>query len=117
MKTETGLYTIIYIRIKPNLEYPFSVRDKNVTSLDHPSAKVLGATHQVQIDCLYYSKGYPRGPWPDIAAVLMTLLASKDVKKVWYGFDQYPQVINAAEVNAISAHYMAHGYQLSHSAT
>lgn len=35
----------------------------------------------------YYEVGYERGPWPDIAAVIMHLLAAANVDVVWYDGD------------------------------
>lgn len=58
--------------------------------------------------CRYYAQGYERGPWPALAAVLMTLIACPDVEKVWYGHDSddCPFPVDAEIVNAISLHYM-----------
>ena len=43
-----------------------------------------GSTHEVDQVWRYYGPGYERGPWPRIAAVLLTLMASEDVETVWY---------------------------------
>lgn len=44
-------------------------------------------THEVRTDQRYYGPSYPRGCWPKLSEILMTLLASPCVDKVWYGGD------------------------------
>lgn len=86
------------------------IDDKTLYKATYNGESLAEATHKVCCGCLrYYGKGYERGPWPSLAAVLMELLASEDVEKVWYGIDDDPPEIDAAEVAAISVHYMTHG--------
>lgn len=49
----------------------------------------LPAGAQFDIDGLgrYWAPFYERGHWPNICAVLMTLLTAKNVAAVWYGGD------------------------------
>jgi hypothetical protein len=70
-----------------------------------------GSTHSVDQLWRYYGPGYERGPWPHIAAVLMTLHASPDVEAVWYygdcedGCEPFtPQL-----VQKFTDHYMSNG--------
>jgi len=77
---------------------------------DHP------ATHEINADLSrYYGPGYERGPWPMICGVIMSLMASSNVKRVWY-FGDHSYMDQCAndhltieKVNEISAHYMANG--------
>jgi len=59
----------------------------------------------------YYSPDYARGPWPMIAATLMTLLAHPNVETVWYfgDTDGYGHPITADIVLEYSAFYMQNG--------
>ncbi len=41
----------------------------------------------VNVPWRYYGKNYARGPWPDIAAILMLLLSSEEIEKVFYDGD------------------------------
>lgn len=70
-----------------------------------------GATHEINQSCRYYSKDYERGPWPIIAAALMTLKAAPNVESVWYFGDSRDgsAPITNDEINEISAHYMTNG--------
>lgn len=75
--------------------------------------KQLGYTHEVWSGARYYGIGYERGPWPVICGVLMSLLASPNVKRVLYFGDNRDmegvEQLTAEEVIRISAHYMKHG--------
>jgi len=70
-----------------------------------------GSTHEVYQVWRYYSLHYERGPWPKIAAVLMSLLACRNVDTVWYGSDGQDGVtpVSPQKVLEISAHYMKFG--------
>lgn len=70
-----------------------------------------GATHEIDQFWRYYGPGYERGPWPDIAAVLMALHASPDVETVWYFGDcsDGDAPFTPQRVQEFSAHYMAEG--------
>jgi hypothetical protein len=73
----------------------------------------LGMTHRVWCGVRYYGISYDRGPWPDICAVLMSLFATRDVKRIWYfGDDQDADTavpITIDDVLRISRHYMSRG--------
>lgn len=50
----------------------------------------VGATHEVRIidwNDRYYSPDYARGNWPILCAILLALLSSREVFRVWYGND------------------------------
>jgi hypothetical protein len=72
-----------------------------------------GATHEVRQHWRYYGPGHERGPWPLIAAALMTLHASADVETVWYygdcesGEDPFPP----QQVQEFTAHYIRVGHR------
>lgn len=74
------------------------------------------ATHTVDNGFRYYGIGYERGPWPKICGILMSLFASKNVKRVWYFGDNLPCLtdnninpITVEDVLEISRHYMTYG--------
>lgn len=73
--------------------------------------ETCGATHQVSTYARYYGKGYERGPWGDICAVLMLLHASPDVEKVWYSGDcvDVAEEFTPEKVLELSEHYMKFG--------
>lgn len=51
-------------------------------------------THNISSLVRLYDFGYERGHWPEIAEVLMELLADPNISKVWYGGDGgYPEDI------------------------
>lgn len=73
----------------------------------------FGMTHQIDTSVRYYGLYYERGPWPYICAVLMSLFASTNVKRVWYFGDSQDLdtvvPITREDVLAVSMHYMQHG--------
>ena len=70
-----------------------------------------GSTHEVDQVWRYYGVSYERGPWPKIAAVLMSLHASRNVSAVWYGNDGNDGVgpCSRQKVLELTAHYMKFG--------
>lgn len=36
---------------------------------------------------LFWMPEYPKGPWPEISAILLSLLGHKNIEQVWYGSD------------------------------
>lgn len=75
-----------------------------------------GATHQIRSFFRYYGQHYERGQWPQICAVLMTLMASPDVGRVYYGGDssEYLELMTPESINRISTFYMKHGTRPYH---
>lgn len=72
------------------------------------------ATHQLETVERLYEEGYERGSWPIICAAVMTLLATENVERVWYGDDQsIPAELTQARVLELCAHYMTHGHRPS----
>ena len=73
----------------------------------------FGMTHEVWTGDRYYGPHYERGPWPSLCAVLMSLFASTNVRRVWYFGDNQDLAhvvpITRDEVLSISMHYMTHG--------
>ena len=76
-------------------------------------AREAGATHKVVSFAHYYGIHYTRGSWPNICAVLMSLFASSNVKRVWYFGDssmiEEALPISQETVLRISRYYMTHG--------
>lgn len=56
----------------------------------------------------YYGPGYERGPWPEIAAYLLTLLADKDVEAVGYGGDSgdHREPVTLEWLTQMNLHYI-----------
>lgn len=72
------------------------------------------ATHELYSGVRYYGEHYERGPWPQICAALMQLVASPNVGKVWYtGYysdgraSTHPITID--DILTLSRHYMLNG--------
>lgn len=71
-----------------------------------------GATHRIETMARYYGEGYERGPWGEIASVLMLLHACPSVKRVWYGGDDHSVALPECppeRVLELCAHFMRHG--------
>lgn len=70
-----------------------------------------GATHFVDTLCRLYDFNYERGPWCLFSGLLMQLVASPNVGRVWYFGDHVDPIapITPENVLALSKHYMAHG--------
>ena len=70
-----------------------------------------GCTHAVNQEWRYYGPGYERGPWPRIAAILMTLMASEDVETVWYYGDcsDGDEPFTPSRLEQYNNHYIANG--------
>lgn len=77
---------------------------------DYIASEYPEATHEVDQGFRYYSPGYERGPWPLIASVLMSLLATPGVRQVWYGSDcNRADPITPDRVVEITEYYMLNG--------
>lgn len=80
-----GVDAEIYFRAKDGFEMiePLSYEEASAYRKAHQPL----ATHEIETSQRYYDFGYERGPWPEIAGILMILLASPDVEMVWYHGD------------------------------
>lgn len=64
----------------------------------------------------YYGVGYERGPWPDIAALLLQLLINPDIEGVWYygdhtsAHEQY-HFVTVDTINKMNRHYVSVGHE------
>lgn len=70
-----------------------------------------GAAFQIRTGDRYYGPGYERGPWPQIASVLMWLLLNYPNGKVWYGGDS-GDTLPQATIETIAEtwkHWAEHG--------
>lgn len=66
-----------------------------------------GATHELDLGGRYWSPDSRRGDWPDLCAILMALIADKDVEAVWYGHDcNWHTEVTPALILEYSAAYM-----------
>lgn len=70
-----------------------------------------GSTHEVAQPWRYYGPEYERGPWPKIAAVLLTLMASEDVETVWYYGDceDLDDPFTLSRLEQYNKHYVENG--------
>jgi hypothetical protein len=70
-----------------------------------------GSTHEVEQRWRYYGPGYERGPWPLIAATLMSLMASEDVETVWYYGDcsDGDEAFTTERMEQYNRHYIKNG--------
>lgn len=89
----------------PRVPYPYLDRVTGSLARRHPKANyqlVLGGT-------AFYDEGSPRGPWPWLAGMLMALLGSPGVRRVWYGHDADEKLplVSANDVLRITAFYFA----------
>jgi hypothetical protein len=64
------------------------------------------ATHVVDVGERYWSPDYPRGSWPYIASVLMPLLRSDQIEKVWYGNETGSEEMTVELLNEYTAEYV-----------
>ena len=73
--------------------------------------EIEGATHCISTLVRYYGKGYERGPFHIICAVLMLLHESDDVETVWYGNDDYvsSEPFTKEDTSNLALHFMNNG--------
>lgn len=107
-----GVDAMLFFKVKtgaaePDFSFPGGYEAKPVASSYVPD----GATHEVDTYSRYYGKGYERGHWPAICAVLLELHAHEDVERVWYGGDSSDEVevCTPETVLELSRHYMDFG--------
>jgi hypothetical protein len=72
------------------------------------SGYFAGYTHELSSLTRYYGPGYERGPWPDIAATLLELLADENIEDVGYGgdSDEYVEPVTLAWLTQMNLHYI-----------
>ena len=65
-------------------------------------------THTLRSLTRYYGPSYERGPWPEIAAYLLTLMADPNIETVWYGHDcdEYKAVVTLEWLTQMNLHYV-----------
>ena len=86
----------------PHLLEPYDIYDAV------PGCAAPGATHTVGGLGRYWSPEYRNGSWPQLAMILLTLLGSGVVKRVWYYSDcsEEPLPLTAARLRRYSDQYM-----------
>lgn len=100
-----GIDVEIAIRAKPGYEPPSPKWiDGTVSACDY----LDGYTHEVSSCTRYYGPYYERGPWPDIAAYLLTLLADQNIEEVGYGGDSNDsrEPVTFAWLTQMNLHYI-----------
>lgn len=80
---------------------------------EYEEARNAGATHRIYTLVRWYGIGYERGYWPQICGVLMGLMASANVKRVWYFGDSQSiedaEPLSIKKILALSEYYMLNG--------
>jgi len=115
-----GQDVVIYFKIKdqrkPILEWDFLPGDYEIQDLseDDDGYKITpweDATHRVDTNSRFYGIGYERGSWHEICGVLMLILSSKNVEKVWYGSDAEisKEVFTVNDLLDLCKYYIKHG--------
>lgn len=106
MGMDVELYFELLYGDAPSVPY---MRGLSEVRLAHPE----GATHQIYDGTRYYGIGYERGPWPQIAADLLTLMSAENVGRVWYLEDSsesgYMLPLTIEDFERINRHYIEHG--------
>lgn len=89
--------------------------DFNVVACAHDDWDV-DATHEIDNWARYYGPGYERGPWPTIAAALLTLYAAPNVVAVYYFPDskRAGETFSLDDLAKFNAHYAKHGTRPYH---
>lgn len=81
-----GVNIELYFKALPNSRW-----DKAKTTLGdvqpNDDEEFTEPTHYISSLTRLYDFYYERGPWPEIAAIIMELLADPKVTKVWYDGD------------------------------
>lgn len=70
-----------------------------------------GYTHELSSCTRYYGPKYERGPWPDICAYLLTLLADPKVEAIGYGgdSDDHREPVTLEWLTQMNLHYIDNG--------
>jgi hypothetical protein len=120
-----GVDALIYIHTTdgqdPSIEFGLPPGVESVRRCDNDDflADAIGEhcgvrpTHEVRTGWRHYGPGYERGPWPDIAAVLMRLMQAPNVDIVWYDGDSGWELarMDASRLLEITTHWLANGTQ------
>lgn len=103
-----GIDACIEFKVREGAEVPDLYFPEGVT-VEPAHYTDMGATHEVSTCWRYYGAGYERGPWPEIAAILMKLLASDAVETVWYFGDcsDAGPPFTVGDLFALTLHYIA----------
>jgi hypothetical protein len=100
-----GIDVKIAMRAKPGYAPPDPKWiDGNVSDCTY----LDGYTHELSSMTRYYGRGYERGPWPDIAAYLIQLMADPNVEAVGYGgdSDDYREPVTLEWLTQMNLHYI-----------
>ncbi len=106
-----GIDAYIFFKLRDGAEVPKICLPPGVDIVVADIGREIDATHEVDIAYRYWSPDYPRGPWPALAMILMSLLTDTDVEKVWYlndsvGWDATSRPFTPLELLAFTAAYL-----------
>ena len=100
-----GIDVEIVMRVKPgHTPHDPAHIDGTVSESDY----IPGYTHELSSCTRYYGPGYERGPWPQISAYLLELLADPNIEAVGYGSDSsdYREPVNLEWLTQMNLHYI-----------
>lgn len=100
-----GIDVEIAIRAKTGYEPP---SPNHIDGTVVECAYLDGYTHEVSSATRYYGRGYERGPWPEIAAYLLTLMADQNVEAIGYGGDasDHRETVTLEWLTQMNLHYI-----------
>lgn len=103
-----GIDVRIAFRLAPGASVPKMAWSDQEHLVDYGDL-IEEATHELASFRRYYSPGYARGGWPQICAILLDLMASDGVEKVWYGGDSDVGLTECtlAFINEMNAYWIA----------
>lgn len=100
-----GIDVKIAIRAKPGYTPPDpNGIDGTVSECTH----LDGYTHELSSLTRYYGPYYERGPWPEIAAYLLVLLADRNIEAIGYGgdSDDHREPVTLEWLTQMNLHYI-----------
>lgn len=100
-----GIDVEIIMRAKPGYDPPNPVHIDGVVSA---STYFDGYTHELSSSTRYYGPHYERGPWPEIAAYLLELMADPNIEAVAYGGDSsdHREPVTLEWITQMNQHYI-----------
>lgn len=100
-----GIDVEIVMKVKDGYEPP---EPKWIDGHVSASTYISGYTHELSSCTRYYGPGYERGPWPDIAAYLLELLADPNIEAVGYGGDSSDdrELVTLEWLTQMNLHYI-----------
>ncbi len=105
-----GIDAIIYFELTAD-EWPVIEGGVVREAGEYSKERAKGCTHELDVPWRFYGHYHERGPWPQICAALLELMADPTIKTVWYGGDCYDEFspLTIDDLNKLSAHYVRNG--------